>query len=218
MKTLLSILIVFVAAAAQALTPFTFHWYYSNGQPMTNTGYMTPYPPATQTTVLWGTNFVFGNSTTPIILQPNALGFGTNFAEPNQYRVYVTNNASPSAGFAFLVNITDTAITNDLATYAVAVPVVYTLSTSYGWVTNLLGYAPQVATFAALTNSLGYWPLTNTPGGITNTLGYVPLQPTFAAVTAALGSTFTGNVGVTNSGVPATLHVTNGVAVTLTIP
>ena len=187
--------------AARALTPTYTSTLNPDGTAQTNLLTFTPYPPG-QPFYVYGTNIIFGATT--LTYAPNASGFVSNSLEPITYTVVYSN--SPSVGF--FVKVLDTTNYLPLTTYVTTLPVVSaTYGSSFGFITNQLGYWPATNTVAGLLAALGFQPATNSFGCITNLLGGTPTINTFASVIAALGYTPPTNTysAITNIiGIPAT--------------
>lgn len=209
MKLLKKILIAAASGGtitALALTPFSGKFYNADGTPMTNQILLQAYPPVANGVTIYGTNIVFGNKI--ITNNPDATGFFTNAAFPNQYSVtFVGLNTT-----AYAI-IPDTAATQPLAMYITNAPVVGGSGgiSGYQYITNLLGYTPLQSNSAAITGALGYTPPTNTYSGLANALGFAPATN----IVFSLTGTFTYTNG---SGSRSTFYITNGIVITNTTP
>lgn len=177
---LLLILLLISLRPALCATPFSYQFYNSDGTAQTNPITMTAWPPATNTWTVYGTNIVYGAQN--ITLTPNASGYGTNYAYPNTYRLFVSNLNS-----GFFIALPDTTNQISLGSCLIAAPQTAGPLGLYGMITNWLGYAPATNSNLGIRGALGYVPLTNTLAGITNVLGYIPLTNTYAAITNTAG-------------------------------
>lgn len=214
------VLLVCFYSSAFGLTTFTYQFYNSDGSPLTNPVTLAPVS-GNQITV-YSSNLVVART---ITLTPNGLGAGTGTAEPNSYRLTVTNGTL--VPFTAYANIPDTTNVFPLGAYLSNAPAIYTPSSMYNFltnqlngaaglvqalqfqpmtnsaagVTNVLGYALIPPSYTALTNALGFAPMTNSAGGVTNTLGFALIPPTYPALTNVLGFAPMTNSpgGVTNA-------------------
>ena len=143
----------------------------SDGSPQTNTVLLQAWPPV-NTWTAYGTNMIYGAYV--ITNQPNSVGWFSNSAYPNVYRVYV-----PALDSGFFVNLLDTTNFLSLSVYATNVA---TFSGSY-----LNGYG-------IVTNWLQFPPATNSPAGIIAALNYTP--PTNSSATIVNGVLFTNGFQV----------------------
>lgn len=182
-------------------TPFYFQGYARFGVAQTNIVTMQVWPPQNYWTA-YGTNLVYGGDI--ITNVPNAGGFFSNAVYPNTYRVYV-----PALNSAFFVVIPDTTNYLSLTTYATNVAPTQNPLSTFGIITNLLGYAPVQPTTAAVISALGYTPVSNTYAALTNVAGFV-----IATNTPGLNT----NLQFTALGVTNTAYITNGILKRITIP
>ena len=184
MNRLFSILILLTCFAAQA-TPFYLVSLNPDQSPNTNQVIFTPYPPG-KPFYIYGTNIVTGFN--PITNTPNSGGFFSNSVLPLTFAVTYAN--SPASQPGYFVSITDSTNYLPLTTYITTLPVVAAAyGSSFGFITNQLGYWPATNGIAGMLAALGFQPATNSLGCITNLLGGTPSLATFASIIAALGYT-----------------------------
>ena len=177
MKTFLTFTALLIALTVEAITPFYWSSLNNDGTPNTNTLLMSPYPPSENAFTVIGTNIVFNRT---MALVPNASGFISNNAFANTYRVLDTNS-----NLGFFVVLPDTTSYQSLALYATNVANYQSPLTTYGLVTNLLGFAPAPISYGQnITN--GYLAM-----GLSATNGYmnVGLNATNYALVRGLAST-----------------------------
>lgn len=178
MKTLALTFALILATLTGMATPFYFSSFNADGSPQTNVVTMQAWPPNQNGVTIYGTNIIYGAAI--YSNTPNASGFFSNSLYPNLYKLTI-----PAITNSFFVLLLDTTNYLSLAVYATNVAVSGgTPLTSYGFVTNALGYAPVVPTYSGVTNALGFAPATNNiltnrivyvsaVTGVTNASGYV---------------------------------------------
>ena len=213
MKTKIITLGILISSFCSCLaTPFFIQGYSHDGAPQTNLIYMTQYPATSAPFTVYGTNIVYGANA--IVISPNAGGYASNWSYPGPFKFYITN-----LNVSFIANIPDTTNFQSLALYVTNLQSFSAAGlSSYGMVTNLLGFPPATNNPNGIIFALGYTPAnaanTNdfaraTPAGITNSLGFIPANAAntndFARATPA---------GVTNSlgFIPANAANTNDFA------
>jgi hypothetical protein len=179
MKTIFTFLLSAFCFPLFGVTPFTYQFYNADGTAQTNRVTMEAWPRATNAWTVYGTNIIWGSQ--PITLNPDTNGYGTNYAFPNTYRLYVSNLNS-----SFFISLPDTSNQIALGSCLIAAPQVAGPLGFYALVTNWLGFAPATNNLAGIVASLGYTPLTNTYAAVTNVAGFVPATNGLAALTNTL--------------------------------
>ena len=182
MKKLFAIAFALMIGCSVTLpaTPFSYQFFNSDGTAQTNRILMQAWPPATNTWTVYGTNVIYGGQI--ITLDPNSSGYGTNYAYPNTYRLFLSNLNS-----GFFISLPDTSSQIALGSCLISAPQVAGPLGFFGMVTNWLGYMPATNNAAGIKFALGYTPATNSLPGITNALGYTPPNSTYASLTNSLG-------------------------------
>jgi hypothetical protein len=187
-----------VPRSAFATTPFSYQFFNSDGTPQTNRISMEAWPRSTNQWTVYGTNIIYGSKV--ITLDPDATGYGTNYAFPNTYRLFMSNLNS-----GFFISLPDTTNQIALGTCLTDAPQVAGPIGFYGMVTNWLGFAPptnsvasisNLLNFASLRSALAFQPVTNDLASLTNLLtstaligelGYTPMASNSVDVVTALG-------------------------------
>lgn len=187
---ILTMALTAVTAFGQSLTPFAYQGYNSDGSPQTNPVTFQAFPPINGIVVV-GTN-IYSGGINPSFT-PNASGFFSNTITPNSYRVSI-----PAQSLVFYVNIPATATYQSLSTYITNQPVIPGQTTSYGIVTNMLGFGPA-------TNN----PTFNTGSNPTNsfTVGVVYANGNYRSLLTGYASA--DSINFTNNLVSYSLPLTN---------
>lgn len=162
-------------------TPFYIQGFKSDSPALTNQIGVSYWPPSDHPFTVYGTNIIYGGNIVTII--PDSNGYASNWLYPGAYRFYFTNlNA------AFVAVIPDTTNFNSLALYVTNVASFSAAGlTSYGVVTNLIGFPPATNSTTGIEAALGYVPATNNNAGIVFSLGFPPATNSNSGIATALG-------------------------------